>query len=114
MSKPKSININNFTNESPTKLNKIGIYKAYFINDKEHRVYIGSALKSKEGKRHKDLGFQFRWELHIAKLLKGKSPCKKFQKAFIYFGVENLRFEIIDILKDGYTREYSGRTKFMA
>jgi len=32
MAKPKSINIADFTNEDLTKLNKIGIYKAWFIN----------------------------------------------------------------------------------
>ena len=106
MAKPKSINIADFTNEDLTKLNKIGIYKAWFINDIENRVYIGSALKTKEGKKHKDLGFRFRWNLHISQLKQNKNPCKKLQKACNHFGIENLRFNIIDILKDDYHKSY--------
>lgn len=80
----------------------IGIYKIYFTNDTKNRVYIGSALALNKDSK----GFYTRWRLHFNQLNKNSHYNPKLQRAFIKFGRENLRFEIIDILKDNQHKSY--------
>jgi hypothetical protein len=89
---------------SISKLTQIGIYKIWFINDLKNRVYIGSALRNGKGKYEK--GFLSRWNLHLSNLINNDNCTPKLQHAFNKYGIENIRFEIIDILKLGYHYRY--------
>jgi len=87
----------NYTSEEKENLYKIGIYKISFKNDKKNRVYIGSALIHKNRKNHR--GFYHRWIRHLEDLTANKHANCKLQNACNKYGIENINFEIIEILE---------------
>ena len=94
----------NYTSEEKENLYKIGIYKISFKNDKKNRVYIGSALIHKNRKNHR--GFYHRWTRHLEDLTANKHANCKLQNACNKYGIDNMRFEIVDILNIGHSNEY--------
>lgn len=94
----------NYTSEEKENLYKIGIYKISFKKDKKNRVYIGSALIHKNRKNHR--GFYHRWTRHLEDLTANKHANCKLQNACNKYGIENLRFEIVEILKPGQPSSY--------
>lgn len=87
----------NYTSEEKENLYKIGIYKISFKKDKKNRVYIGSALIHKNRKNHR--GFYHRWTRHLEDLTANKHANCKLQNACNKYGIENINFEIIEILE---------------
>lgn len=97
--------IEKFTGYNKTYLSQYGIYKIYFINDLKNRVYIGSALNEGNTK-NKKVGFLARWTNHLSTLKTNKNRCPKLQNACNKYGIDNMRFEIVDILNIGHSNEY--------
>lgn len=91
-----------YTSLNKITIQNIGIYKIFFTNDPKNRVYIGSAIGRKIGNG----GFYKRWNSHLSSLKTGKYRGGKLQKAYNKYGLENMRFEPIDILKSNYCRKY--------
>jgi len=85
-------------------LTQIGIYKLWFENDPKKRCYIGSAVR--EGKYKSEKGFLSRLNLHLSNLTHNDNCTPKLQNAFNKYGIENLRFEIVEILKPGQPSSY--------
>lgn len=92
------------TGKSKKYLSKCGIYKIWFVNDPKNRIYIGSALSEKE--KSGAYGFYHRWSSHLAGFRNGNNECPKLRNACKKFGIENVRFEIVDVLKSGYCNSY--------
>lgn len=82
----------------------IGIYKITFQNSQKEKCYIGSALATKSNSKD-ERGFYARWKGHIYSLRNNKG-CPILQKAYNKYGEDNIKFEIIDILKEGYDKNY--------
>lgn len=73
-----------------------GVYKMYHISDEES-FYIGSTA-SKGNKKHQN-GFYNRWRSHLMNLKVGKHYCKKLQSLVNEFGLNGVRFQIIEIVE---------------
>lgn len=82
----------------------VGIYKISFKNDDKKRVYIGSAVRN--GTKSCEKGFLSRWNLHLSNLINQDNCTPKLQKAFNKFGLENIVFEIVEILEIGKEKSY--------
>ncbi len=67
--------------------NSIGVYKISFINN-NGKVYIGSTSNKK--------GFYKRWYKHILELSRNISKSPRLQNAVNKYGIDNIRFEIIE------------------
>lgn len=86
------------------ELTQIGIYKIWFYNDVLKRVYIGSAIRN--GKTNLEKGFLNRWNLHLSNLINNHNCTPKLQNAFNKYGLENIRFEIVDALEQDKPTSY--------
>jgi hypothetical protein len=87
-----------------SELTQIGIYKIWFDNDALKRVYIGSAIRN--GKNNPQKGFLNRWNLHLSNLINNHNCTPKLQNAFNKYGLENIRFEIIEVLEQDKPKSY--------
>ena len=98
-----------------SELTQIGIYKIWFDNDALKRVYIGSAIRN--GKNNHQKGFLNRWNLHLSNLINNHNCTPKLQNAFNKYGLENIRFEIIEVLEQdkpkSYYEDIETKNKFM-
>lgn len=65
---------------------KIGVYKIYFETDKNNKVYIG--ISNNLTRRKTD---------HLNNLLENSHKNKFLQNAYKKYGVENFRFEVLEI-----------------
>ena len=65
---------------------KIGVYKIYFETDKKNKVYIG--ISNNLTRRKTD---------HLNNLLENCHKNKFLQNAYKKYGVENFKFEILNI-----------------
>ena len=93
-----------YFNYSDDKLYNTGIYKISFGTEK---CYIGSALVDKNYARARDdAGFYTRWKHHLYMLENNKHGNLKLQRAFNKYGLNVMKFEIIDILKPHYHKLY--------
>lgn len=97
-----------------SELSKIGIYKLWFENDPKKRPYIGSAVR--KGVHYSKKGFLSRLNLHLSNLINNHNCTPKLQNAFNKYGLDNLRFEIIEILEEGKPNTYYAEieTKYIA
>jgi len=96
--------VEKITGLSKKILTQIGIYKIWFRNDPKKKVYIGSAIGNGESAYKK--GFLCRWNLHLSNLINNHNCTPKLQNAFNKYGVENIVFEIVDILQPNYNQRY--------
>lgn len=79
------------TESSYNDIHQFGVYKIYHI-DKPTIPYIGSATSDRKWRK----GFRERWKGHI-KELRANIHCSKFlQRVVNKYGIEGLRFEIIE------------------
>lgn len=80
-----------------TDIDKNGIYKIYHLS-KPNIVYVGSTFR----KHIKDCkkGFYGRWIEHFSKLNRNKHHSKYLQNVVNKYGIEGLRFEIIEICEN--------------
>lgn len=69
---------------------KIGVYKIYFENDKKNKVYIGISNNLTRRKTE-----------HLNNLLENCHKNKFLQNAYKKYGVENFKFEILEICEVG-------------
>jgi len=96
--------VEKLTNLPRTLLINVGIYKIWFANDEQKRVYIGSATRN--GKKDTEKGFLSRWNLHLSNLINNYNCTPKLQNAFKKYGLENIRFEILEILEPNKKQAY--------
>lgn len=80
-----------------------GVYKIYHIA-KANIFYIGSA-SGNQGKKACQLGFYNRFRQHLRALEKNKHSSKYLQNVVNKYGIEGLRFEIIEVV-DSTDRTY--------
>lgn len=105
MARKNFVDLSLYTSESIEDIQKIGIYKIWFTNDDKNRLYVGSALRYNISSRYIKKGFEDRWSSHFLALAKGVNPCRKLQNACKKFGLENIRFGIVEILEKTKSRE---------
>ncbi len=60
----------------------------YTITAPSGSKYVGMSLAGIEG----------RWKNHLKELKRGEHKCKGFQRSYLKYGIENLVFEIVEIL----------------
>lgn len=78
-----------------------GYYKIYHIN-KPNKYYVGSAFSTK---RHGSMsGFLYRLSQHFVNLKYNNHINKKLQNVTNKYGIDGLRFEIIEITSDCHSR----------
>lgn len=83
--------------ENKENLDKNGIYKIYHLS-KPNIYYIGSTYRT-----HKKLckrGFYGRWIEHFSRLNRKIHHSKYLQNVINKYGIEDLRFEIVEIIED--------------
>lgn len=85
------------------QLTSLGIYKIYHVA-KADVFYIGSASGT-QGKKACQLGFYNRFRQHLRALEKNKHDSKYLQNVVNKYGIEGLRFEIIEVV-DSTDRTY--------
>lgn len=83
-----------FHSEKRIDLNQTGVYLIKLLN-KPDWYYIGSASKHDKCK-YRDIGFLQRWRNHISTLKRNKHFNPILQRSVNKYGLENLRFEIIE------------------
>jgi len=91
------------TPETLNKLGSLGIYKIYHIA-KPSLFYIGSASGTM-GKKPCEIGFYKRFRQHLRNLEHAKHNSKYLQNVVNKYGIEGLRFEIIEVV-DSTDRTY--------
>lgn len=85
------------------QLTKLGVYKIYHAS-KASIFYIGSASGT-QGKRACEVGFYNRFRQHLRALEKNKHSSKYLQNVVNKYGIDGLRFEIIEVV-DSTDRTY--------
>lgn len=85
------------------QLTKLGVYKIYHAS-KANIFYIGSASGT-QGKKACEVGFYNRFRQHLRALEKNKHDSKYLQNVVNKYGIEGLRFEIIEVV-DSTDRNY--------
>lgn len=85
------------------QLTSLGIYKIYHVS-KTDIFYIGSASGTM-GKKKCELGFYKRFREHLKSLEKNKHNSRYLQNVVNKYGIEGLRFEIIEVI-DSTDRVY--------
>lgn len=85
------------------QLTSLGVYKIYHVA-KADVFYIGSASGT-QGKKACQLGFYNRFRQHLRTLEKNKHSSKYLQNVVNKYGIEGLRFEIIEVI-DSTDRVY--------
>lgn len=78
------------------QLTCLGVYKIYHVT-KANVFYIGSASGTK-GKKPCELGFYGRFRRHLRALEKNKHDSKYLQNVVNKYGIDGLRFEIIEVV----------------
>ena len=79
------------------QLTSLGIYKIYH-NQKPDLFYIGSASGT-SGKKKCEVGFYRRFREHLRHLEKNKHGSNYLQNVVNKYGIEGLRFEILEIVE---------------
>lgn len=79
------------TSANYENIHKTGVYKIYHIN-KPDIFYVGSATSEKKWRS----GFKQRWVCHIKELNNNNHHSPFFQRVVNKYGIEGLRFEIIE------------------
>lgn len=85
------------------QLTSLGVYKIYHVA-KADVFYIGSASGT-QGKKACQLGFYNRFRQHLRTLEKNKHSSKYLQNVVNKYGIEGLRFKIIEVV-DSTDRTY--------
>jgi hypothetical protein len=85
------------------QLTKLGVYKIYHAS-KANIFYIGSASGT-QGKKACEVGFYNRFRQHLRALEKNKHSSKYLQNVVNKYGIDGLRFEIIEVV-DSTDRTY--------
>jgi hypothetical protein len=78
------------------QLTSLGVYKIYHVA-KADVFYIGSASGT-QGKKACQLGFYNRFRQHLRTLEKNKHSSKYLQNVVNKYGIEGLRFKIIEVV----------------
>lgn len=80
------------TSSNYEDIHKTGIYKIYHLHNKEV-IYLGSAASDRKWRE----GFKQRWIVHLYDLQKGIHHSDYLQRVVNKYGIEDLRFEILEI-----------------
>lgn len=91
----------NYTDENLKLWPSIGIYCITYIN-KSLVIYIGQAFNTGHKKQCKN-GFYYRWLTHVRDLENNRHHNKRLQRIVNKYGLNNLRFHIIEILSERTT-----------
>lgn len=91
-------------------LSGIGVYSIYHV-DKPNCEYIGSTSSTKV-KRVSHRGFYRRFYDHLRKLTVGKHHCGYLQNVVRKYGVEGIRFKILELCEGMSTKQVRDREQF--
>ena len=80
------------TNSNFEDIHKIGVYKIYHLHNPSI-IYVGSASSCRKWRE----GFKQRWYIHLKSLKQNKHHSPFLQRVVNKYGIENLRFEILEI-----------------
>lgn len=88
-----------YTTNSLEELKQQGIYMVYHLDALDGGCYVG-LCRSNPNRRFNETGFYGRWRIHLAELGRGEHYCEKLQLLVNDFGVDRVRFEILEIVVD--------------